>query len=67
MLNLAQTVSKVFGRGLVSIRMCPEKADYCPSVAVDIGTAKRKFGYKPQYGLEAGLTKLKGEMEAMGR
>lgn len=62
MTELAQTVSRVFANGETKIRYEPPRDDD-PGIKLDISKARRELNYQPELPLEAGLRKLKQEME----
>jgi UDP-glucose 4-epimerase len=60
MLELAQTVSRVFGD--VRIELQPEKEDNDPGIRLDVSKIQQELGFALQITLENGLLQLKREM-----
>ncbi|HEY6805804.1 MAG TPA: NAD-dependent epimerase/dehydratase family protein [Pyrinomonadaceae bacterium] len=60
MLELAQTVSRVFGD--VPIELQPEKADNDRGIKLDVSKIKNELDFEPQISLERGLQQLKREI-----
>jgi UDP-glucose 4-epimerase len=60
MLELAQTVSRVFGD--VPIELQPEKADNDKGIKLDVSKIRNELDFEPQISLELGLQQLKREI-----
>ncbi len=65
MTELARTVSRVFTGGKAAVDFQPS-ATNDPGIKLDIDKARRELDYRPEITLEAGLRKLKEEMELGG-